>query len=84
MRKYVLAIIMKKLVKVVSIGIILGVITGFLLILSGLGTSSVLTNEGTYQTRTTISLDPNTFALLMILGVAVTAIIASYIFIKDT
>ena len=74
---------MKKWAKIVSSGIILGVITGFLLILSGLSTSSILTNEGTYSTRTTVSLDVNVFALLMILGVAITGIIVSYIFIKE-
>jgi len=75
---------MKKWVKVVSIGVILGVITGFLLIISGLGTSSILTSEGTYSTWTTVSLDVNVFALLMILGVAITSVIVSYIFIKNS
>ena len=58
----------------------MGVITAFLLILSGLGTSSLLTSEGTYVTLTTVQLDVNVFASLMILGVSLTVIIVSYIF----
>jgi len=69
-----------KWVKVVSIGVILGVVTAALLILSGLGTSSVLTDEGTYFTSTTVSLDVNMFALLMIVGVSLTGMIAYVLF----
>lgn len=73
---------MNKWIKVISIGGILGVVTAVLLILSGLGTSSVLTYEGTYLTSTTVSLDVNLFALLMIIGVSLTGMIAYVVFEK--
>jgi len=71
---------MNKWVRIISIGIISGVVTGFLLILAGFGTSSVITSEGTYVTFTTVKLDVNIFALLMIVGVSLTVIIVSLIF----
>jgi len=71
---------MNKWVRIISFGIILGVITGVLLILSGLGTSSVLTSEGTYVTWTTVSLDVNIFSLLLIAGISLAAIIVGYLF----
>ena len=71
---------MNKWIKVISIGVILGVVTAVILILSGLGTSSVLTNEGTYFTSTTVTLDVNLFALLMVIGVSLTGMIAYVLF----
>jgi hypothetical protein len=71
---------MNRWVRVLGSGIIVGVVTAFLLMLSGLSTSSVLTNEGTYFTSTTISLDVNVFALLMIIGASLTVIVVNFIF----
>lgn len=69
-----------KWVRIVSIGVISGVVTGFLLILAGFGTSSVITLGGEYVTFTTVKLDVNIFALLMIVGVSLAVIIVSLIF----
>ena len=71
---------MNKWVRIISIGVISGVVTGFLLILAGFGTSSVITSGGEYVTFTTVKLDVNSFALLMIVGVSLAVIIVSLIF----
>ena len=71
---------MNKWVKLISSGVVAGVVTAVLLILSGLSTTSVLTSGGTSLTTTTVSLDVNVFALLMIVGVSLAVIIVNYVF----
>jgi hypothetical protein len=68
---------MNKWIKIVSSGVIAGVVTAVLLIASGLATSSVLTNEGTF-TSTTVSLDVNIFAFLMIFGVSLAVVVVNF------
>ena len=41
---------------------------------------ALLTNEGTSLTKTTVSLDVNVFAMLMIIGVSLAVIIVNYAF----
>jgi hypothetical protein len=70
--------VLGKLVKIIVPSVIAAVVTAVLLILFGLSTSSVLTNEGTYFTSTTVQGDINVFAFSIIIGVFLAVAIAIY------
>ncbi len=65
---------MNKWIKIVTPALLAAVITALLLILSGLGTTSLTDNDYNVITQTTIKLEVNAFATVMIAGVAVTVL----------
>ncbi len=69
---------MKNLIKALSTGAIAAVVTFFVLIFSGLGTTGLMDAEGKFVSMTTVNLGVNEFGLLMILVVMMTVVITSY------
>jgi hypothetical protein len=58
---------------------IIGLLVAFLiLVLSGLGTSTILNSEGNYVTQTVVSLEVNVFAFVMLLGIFISVFVTGY------
>jgi hypothetical protein len=70
---------MNKWLKVVVPSIVATLVVFFVLVASGLGTSSILNSEGATVTQTVLQLDVNVFAALMIAGVFLAVLISSYL-----
>ena len=69
---------MNKWLKVIIPSIVAALVVFFVLIFSGLGTSTILNSEGNFVSSTVVNLDVNVFAALMIAGVFLTVLISSY------
>lgn len=65
---------MNKWIKIVTPTILAAVVVALLLMFSGLGTISLIDNNGDIVTKTIVTLDVNTFAVVMIAGVALTVL----------
>ena len=70
---------MNKWIKIVTPTIIAAVVVALLLMFSGLGTISLIDINGDTVTKTIVALDVNTFAMVMIAGVALTVLFTSLI-----
>ena len=69
---------MNKWLKVIIPSIVAALVVFFVLIFSGLGTSSILNSDGVPVTQTVLQVDVNIFAALMIVGVFLAVLISSY------
>jgi len=67
---------MNKNIKVLGIAIVAAVAAFIVLLLSGLGTTSLADINGDIQTFTTVNLGVNEFGILMIVGVLVSVLIS--------
>lgn len=65
---------MNRWIKIVTPTLLAAVVVALLLMLSGLGTMSLLDNNDKIVTQTIVKLDVNTFAVVMIAGVALTVL----------
>lgn len=70
---------MNKWIKIVTPTILAAVVVALLLMLSGLGTISLIDNNSDTVTKTIVTLDVNTFAIVMIAGVALTVLFTGLI-----
>ncbi len=66
---------MNKWIKTITPAITAAVVATLILMLSGLGTTSLTVIDNITVTQTTIKLDVNTFAAVMITGVALTVLL---------
>ncbi len=65
---------MNKWIKIVTPTVLAAIVVTFILMFSGLGTASLIDNNGDVVTQTIVKLDVNTFATVMIAGVALTVL----------
>ncbi len=70
---------MNKWIKIVTPTILAAVVVALLLMFSGLGTISLIDINGDTVTKTIVALDVNTFAMVMIAGVALTVLFTGLI-----
>ena len=70
---------MNKWIKIITPTILAAVVVALLLMFSGLGTISLIDNNGDTVTKTIVTLDVNTFAVVMIAGVALTVLFTGLI-----
>ena len=70
---------MNKWVKIVTPSIVGMLVVVFVLMFSGLGTSTVLNSEGNYVTSTVVGLDVNVFAAVLLLSVFASVFVTAYI-----
>jgi hypothetical protein len=70
---------MNKWIKIVAPSIVGMLVAMFVLMFSGLATSTILNSEGNYVTQTVVKLDVNVFAAVMLLSIFVSVIITAYI-----
>ena len=71
---------MNRWIKIVTPTLLAAVVVALLLMLSGLGTISLLDNNDKVVTQTIVKLDVNTFAVVMIAGVALTVLFTGILF----
>jgi formate hydrogenlyase subunit 3/multisubunit Na+/H+ antiporter MnhD subunit len=71
---------MNNLIKIVGTGAVAAVVTLFVLLLSGLGTTGLADSEGNWVSLTTVQLGVNEFGFLMIIAVFVGVVVAGYAF----
>jgi heme/copper-type cytochrome/quinol oxidase subunit 2 len=71
---------MNRWIKIVTPTLLAAVVVALLLMLSGLGTISLLDNNDKVVTQTIVKLDVNTFAIVMIAGVALTVLFTGILF----
>ncbi|MGD6810292.1 MAG: hypothetical protein ACQCN3_11390 [Candidatus Bathyarchaeia archaeon] len=70
---------MNKWLKIILPAILTAVVVALLLMISGLGTTSLIDINGDVITKTVVELDVNIFALVMITGVTLTVLFTSLI-----
>ncbi len=70
---------MNRWLKIILPTILSALIVALLLIISGLGTISLIDVNNDIVTKTVVALDVNTFATLMIAGVALTVLFTSLV-----
>lgn len=70
---------MNRWIKIILPTILSAVVVALLLMISGLGTISLIDINNDIVTKTVVALDVNTFALVMITGVAVTVLFCGVI-----
>jgi hypothetical protein len=70
---------MNRWVKIILPTILAAVVVAFLLVVSGLGTISLIDVNNEVVTKTVVALDVNTFAIVMIAGVALTVLFTGVI-----
>jgi hypothetical protein len=66
---------MNRWIKIILPTILSAVVVALLLIISGLGTISLIDINNDVVTKTVVALDVNTFAVVMIAGVALTVLL---------
>ena len=69
---------MNKWIKIITPSIIVALAVVFMLIFSGLGTSSIINSDGVPVTSTVVNLDVNAFAALLIAGVFLVVLVSCY------
>ncbi len=70
---------MNKWLKIILPAILTAVVVALLLMISGLGTTSLIDINGDVITKTVVELDVNSFALVMIAGVTLTVLFTGLI-----
>jgi hypothetical protein len=70
---------MNKWLKIILPAILTAVVVAFLLMISGLGTTSLIDINGDVITKTVVELDVNSFALVIIAGVTLTVLFTGLI-----
>ena len=71
---------MNKWIKIITPAVLAAIAVTFILMFSGLGTSTIMNSDGNPVTSTVVNhLDVNVFAALMIAGVSLVVLISSYL-----
>ena len=70
---------MNKWVKILAPSVVGTIVTVFVLMLSGLATSTVHTAEGNYVASTVVGLEINAFAAIMLVSVFLSVFVTAYL-----